>query len=132
MKQRFGDRQLNAKGKTKWRWFPPLVFEAILVSAWPGYFFDAVSKATIIPLVSRNPNQKESQDVQLELLQQYIQFHLDQMEKVREIAANIAFCFAPTLWFQGKVKLVKACEMVEINGAYKHDMYDKLGWTVCV
>ena len=64
-------------------------------------FLDTVNKTA---LVSINLSQKQSQDVQLELLNNHIKFHLDQIKSVAESEAN-RFCFPLALWPPGKVKV---------------------------
>ena len=49
--------------------------------------------------------------MQLELLQQHIKFHPDQLKNVRENEAK-RFCFSLTLWLSAKVKVSENC----ING----------------
>ena len=90
-------------------------------------FFAAVNKTLAISLVSLNLTQKQYttittttttinpterrkyQDVQVELLQQQIKFHPDQLKSAQENEAK-RFCFVLTLWPPAKVKVRKSAE----------------------
>ena len=55
--------------------------------------FDAVSKTAVISLVSLTVTKKQYQNVQLQLRQRQIKFHLDELKSLRENEAK-RLCFA--------------------------------------
>ena len=109
--------------------------------------FDVVSQTTVTPLISLNLTQKYHRDLQPELHQHRIKFHPDQLKGVQKNEAKM-LSFALTLWPQCKVRRArkwsqnaflcvdlvipmqgqgqwKWSEMLKVNGAYKHERYEK-------
>ena len=68
-------------------------------------FFDIVSIAAVISLATSNL-QNQYQDVQLELLQHHINFHPDQLKRVRELKPRGFAC--TDLVTPGKVKVTES------------------------
>ena len=86
--------------------------------------FDAVCKTPVITLVSINPTQNQSQDVQHVLLHHDNKINPDQVKSVWENEAN-RFCCDPQQG-QGQWKQLKKKKRLKpINGPYKHGRYEK-------
>ena len=91
--------------------------------------FGVVSKTTVIPLLSINLTENQSQNFKLELLHHQIKSDPDQMKSVQENdAKQILFHTDLVTPKQGQLKY----KTVGVNGVYTHGRYEKFGLTVCV